>query len=311
MGEGMIYPVYLLLFGVLLTGLLGLAASWVDRKVTARVHYRVGPPLLQPVYDLLKLAGKETLVPSGASRTTFLAAPLFGLAAVIVASTILWVNAIAPDRSFVGDWVVVLYILLIPPAASIMGGFASRNPLASQGAGREMQVMLAYELPFLVAVVVPVILAGGSIRLGEIVTVQAETGAFAWHLSGFLALLVVLLCMQAKLTLVPFDVAEAETELAGGTLIEYSGPALALYRLTRHMLLFTLPFLVIILFLGGISLGGTGLVWAVLKYVVLLVIVTVVRNTNPRIRTDQAVKLFWGPAFAIAVFAVVLALMGH
>jgi NADH-quinone oxidoreductase subunit H len=307
----MIYPVYLLLFGVLLTALLGLVASWVDRKVTARVHYRVGPPPLQPLYDLLKLAGKETLVPSGASRTTFLAAPLFGLAAVILASTILWVNALAPDRGFIGDWVVVLYLLLIPPAAVILGGFASHNPLASQGAGREMQVMLAYELPFLVAAVVPVILAGGSIRLGEILAVQAESGAFAWHLSGFLALLVVLLCMQAKLTLVPFDMAEAETELAGGTLIEYSGPALGLYRLGKNMLLFTLPFLVIILFLGGISLSGTGLLWALTKYTVLLVVITVLRNTNPRIRTDQAVRLFWGPLFAIAVAAVVLALAGY
>jgi len=307
----MIYPVYLLVFGVVLTGVLGLAAGWVDRKVTARVHYRVGPPLLQPWYDLMKLAGKETLIPAGASVGTFLGAPLFGLAAVTVVATVLWVNALFPAQGFLGDWVVVIYLLLIPPVAIIVGGSASHNPLASQGVGREMQVLLAYELPFLAVAVVPVIKAGGSIRLHEILAVQAETGAFARSPSGVIALIVAVVCIQAKLALVPFDVSEAETELAGGTLIEYSGPALGLFRLTKHMLFVTLPLLVIVLFLGGITLTGPGIALAVLKYVLLLAVITVIRNTNPRLRTDQTVRLFWGPVTLLAAAAVILALAGY
>ena len=67
----MIYVLYLVVYGFVLTAVLGLVASWVDRKVTARVQYRVGPPLLQPAIDIVKLLGKETLIPAGASKITF------------------------------------------------------------------------------------------------------------------------------------------------------------------------------------------------------------------------------------------------
>jgi NADH-quinone oxidoreductase subunit H len=306
----MIYPVYLILFGIVLTGLLGLTASWIDRKVTARVQYRVGPPFLQPLIDILKLTGKETLIPSGTSRTVFLAAPVIGLAGVVLFSTILWVNNLFPQMGFLGDWIVVLYLLLLPPLAIIVGGFASRNPLASMGASREMQIMLGYELPFLLSAMVPVIKAGYSIRLGDIIQAQRLDSAFALSVPGILALLVGILCIQAKLSLVPFDIAEAETELSGGVLIEYSGTSLALIRLSRNMLLFALPFFLITLFLGGIEMNVKGILVGALEYVVLLLLITVIRNTNPRVRVDQALRFFWGPVLIVAVAAVVLAMAG-
>jgi NADH-quinone oxidoreductase subunit H len=307
----MIYAVYLILFGLVLTGALGLTASWVDRKVTARVQYRVGPPFLQPLLDILKLTGKETLVPSGTSRVAFLAAPVIGLAGVVLVSTILWVNNFFPQQSFLGDWIVVLYLLLIPPLAIIVGGFASRNPLASLGASREMQIMLAYELPFLLAAIVPVIKADYAIRLGEIIQFQRAGSVFALSASGILALLVGIICVQAKLSLVPFDIAEAETELSGGVLIEYSGTSLAMIRLSRNMLLFSLPFLLITFFLGGIEVSTTGLLVGAAEYIVLLLLISVIRNTNPRVRVDQALRFFWGPVLIVALVAVLLALTGY
>ncbi|MEN8209993.1 MAG: NADH-quinone oxidoreductase subunit H, partial [Candidatus Fermentibacteria bacterium] len=84
--------VYLLVFGFAATVILGLITSWIDRKVTARVQYRVGPPFLQPVYDIVKLLGKETVIPAGASRVTFLIAPVIGIAGVIAVATLFWVN---------------------------------------------------------------------------------------------------------------------------------------------------------------------------------------------------------------------------
>ncbi|MBU1523175.1 MAG: NADH-quinone oxidoreductase subunit H, partial [Candidatus Omnitrophica bacterium] len=98
----MIYILYFLFYGFLLTAVIGLLASWIDRKVTARVQYRVGPPLLQPLIDIIKLLGKETLVPKGSSRTTFLLAPVIGLASVILVSTLLWMNNIWTDKTFLG-----------------------------------------------------------------------------------------------------------------------------------------------------------------------------------------------------------------
>ena len=307
----MLYIFYLIFYGFLLTAVIGLLASWIDRKVTARVQYRVGPPILQPLIDIVKLLGKETLIPRGASRITFLMAPVIGLASVILVSTLLWINNINPTRSFLGDWIVVLYLLTIPSISIMMGGFASRNPLASLGASREMKLVLSYELPFVLAALVPVIQSSFSLRLGEILGHQVQNGVIAGNLSGFLALVVAILCMQAKLALVPFDIPEAETEITSGPLIEYSGSGLAIYRLMKNMLLFTMPFFLIILFMGGLRFNGIHLLNGVLKYVGLVALATVIRNTNPRVRIDQAIRFFWGPMTVIAVIAVVLALLGR
>ncbi|MBU1112550.1 MAG: NADH-quinone oxidoreductase subunit H, partial [Candidatus Omnitrophica bacterium] len=245
----MIYLIYLIIFGFFLTALIGLFASWVDRKVTARVQYRVGPPVLQPLIDLVKLLGKETMVPKGASKFSFLAAPLLGLGSVILVSTILWFNCLNPQRTFIGDIIVVVYLLVLPSLSIIIGGFASANPLASIGSSREMKLVLSYELPFLLAILVPVIQGGFTLRLGEIITYQVQNGIILGSWSGFLAFLVMLMCVQAKLALVPFDLPEAETEIVGGPLIEYSGTPLAVYKLMKNMLLFVLPFFIMILFM--------------------------------------------------------------
>jgi len=306
-----IYIFYFLFFGFLLTAIIGLLASWIDRKVTAKVQYRVGPPLLQPLIDIVKLLGKETLIPAGASKITFLMAPVIGLASVILVSTLLWINNIYPAKSFLGDLIVVLYLLVIPSISIIMGGFASRNPFASLGASREMKLILSYELPFILAVLVTVIKSGFTFRLGEILTFQAQNGAFVGSWSGTLALIVAIICMQAKLALVPFDIPEAETEIAGGPLIEYSGSGLAIYRLMKNMLMFTVPFFLIIVFIGGLRFDGIHLLYGVLKYIGLVALMTVIRNTNPRVRIDQAVKFFWGPVTIIAIIAIILALLGR
>jgi NADH-quinone oxidoreductase subunit H len=306
-----IYIFYFLFFGFLLTAIIGLLASWIDRKVTAKVQYRVGPPLLQPLIDIVKLLGKETLIPAGSSKITFLMAPVIGLASVILVSTLLWINNIYPAKSFLGDLIVVLYLLVIPSISIIMGGFASRNPFASLGASREMKLILSYELPFILAVLVTVIKSGFTFRLGEILTFQAQNGAFVGSWSGTLALIVAIICMQAKLALVPFDIPEAETEIAGGPLIEYSGSGLAIYRLMKNMLMFTVPFFLIIVFIGGLRFDGIHLLYGVLKYIGLVALMTVIRNTNPRVRIDQAVKFFWGPVTIIAIIAIILALLGR
>ncbi len=306
----MIYLFYLIFYGFLLTAIVGLLASWIDRKVTARVQYRVGPPVLQPLIDIVKLLGKETLIPKGASKMTFLGAPLAGLASVILVSTLLWVNNVSSNSTFLGDLIVVIYLLTIPSVSIIMGGFASRNPLASLGASREMKLILGYELPFVLAVFVPVIKSGFSIRLGDILNYQLQNGVIIGSWSGFIAFVVVVMCIQAKLALVPFDIAEAETEIVGGPLIEYSGSGLAVYRLMKNMLLFVLPFFLMILFMGGLRFDGIHLLWGILKYVGLVAIITVIRNTNPRVRIDQAVRFFWGPMTVLASISVIMAFLG-
>lgn len=307
MSYGPILLQFLIFPGLLFTAAAGLVTSWIDRKVTARVQMRVGPPFLQPFYDIAKYMIKETTIPEGAPAWLFLSAPLIGFAAVGVASTILWRAMLVPAQTFAGDLIVLLYLLAMPALSVILGAFASRNPLASLGGSREMKLLMGYELPFVLAVFVPVIRAQ-SIRLGEIVL----AGPAALWPSGLLALIVAILCMQAKLTLVPFDMPEAETELTGGAYIEYSGPPLGLFKLTRAMMLFTMPVFLAAVFCGGIRFDLNGLSWllGLLKYVGLVVVIVLVRNTAPRVRTDQALKFFWGPATIAALAAVALAFAG-
>jgi NADH-quinone oxidoreductase subunit H len=279
----------------------------VDRKVTAWVQMRVGPPLPQPFYDIRKLFIKDTCVPDGGAIGLFLLAPLLGLAAVTLASMILWRTLLDSEATFVGDLIVLIYLLAMPAMAVMLGSFASRNPLASLGGSREVKLMIAYELPLVLALLVPVIQAG-SIRLGDLLVNPAPITS----LSGALALLACITCMQAKLTLVPFDMPEAETELSGGALIEYSGPPLAMFKLTRAMMLFTLPVLLVMVFFGGLLNGP---LWQQLSigfllWFVLVALTIVIRNTTPRLRIDQAVRFFWGPVSVVALAAVALAWLG-
>jgi NADH-quinone oxidoreductase subunit H len=307
MNGNMVIVEFLLFPGLLFTAIAGLLTSWVDRKVTAMVQMRVGPPLLQPFHDIRKLFIKETLVPEGGAIGMFLLAPLLGLAAVALASMILWRTLLDVEATFVGDLIVLIYLLVMPALAVMLGSFASRNPLASIGGSREVKLMIAYELPLVLAILVPVIQAG-SIRLGDLLTSHAPITS----ISGVLALLVGIACMQAKLTIVPFDMPEAETELSGGALIEYSGPPLAMFKLTRAMMLFTLPVLLLVLFFGGLLTGPVWQRWLIgfLVWFVLVAITVVLRNTTPRVRIDQAVRFFWGPVSAVALLAAVLAWLG-
>ncbi len=299
-----------LVFGLVLTAVLGLVTSWIDRFVTARVQMRVGPPFLQPFYDIAKLMIKETCVPAGGSPALFLSAPLIGLAGVTLGAFVIWRALLFSGSGFGGDIIVALYVLTLPATAVILGSFASRNPLASLGGSREMKLLLSYELPLVLAVLVAVVRAydaTGSITLSAMVQ-TASVGS----VSGVIAVVVAILCTQAKLTLVPFDAPEAETELTGGAYIEYSGPPLAVFKLTRAMMLCTMPLFLVTVFCGGFGAepGVPSVVLGILKYVGFVVVIVLIRNTAPRIRTDQAVRFFWGPVTIAALVAVALAMKG-
>jgi NADH-quinone oxidoreductase subunit H len=233
--------------GFLFSVVLGLIVSWIVRKVSALVQWRVGPPFLQPFYDIIKLTGKETLLPQEAQRTVFMTAPLVGLAGMLLLSIILW--RITIDRTaFVGDIIVAIYLMTLPSLALIFGSSASASPHASVGTAREMKLVMSYELPLVLAFIVVIIKTGGQISLTAI---AQQVPVFS--ISGMLAFLVALLCIQAKLGFVPFDIAEAETELGSGVLMEYSGVLLAIWKIVQAMMLVVLPLFLVMVFLGGIS----------------------------------------------------------
>ncbi|MCX8015169.1 MAG: NADH-quinone oxidoreductase subunit H, partial [candidate division WOR-3 bacterium] len=147
-----------------------------------------------------------------------------------------------------------------------------------------------------------VVKTNGSIRIGDIVMYQQKYGPLLYSASGLIAFIVGLICIQAKLGYAPFDIAEAEQELMAGVYTEYSGAGLALFRLSKAMMLFLLPCLEITLFWGGLARWS-----AIPEFLLILILIILIKNTNPRLRIDQALKFFWLGLMPVAILAIILA----
>ncbi|MCK4256646.1 NADH-quinone oxidoreductase subunit H, partial [candidate division WOR-3 bacterium] len=273
----MIVFYYIIFPGFLTTFILGGIASWTERKLTAKIHARVGPPFLQPFYDIIKLFIKEVTIPDSASKTIFMLSPIIAFASVPIVATIVGINFLNPEYGFNGDLLVCVYLLLIPSIAIILGSSASGNPLASIGASREMKLVLSYELAFWAALTVPIIRTN-TFRLSDLMEYQVLNGAIAGSWSGIIAFIVAIICIQAKLARVPFDMPEAETEIAGGAYIEYSGALLGFFKMSQYMMLVVLPVFLLQIFWGPLNSPIT-----ILKYLLLLFIIVLIENTNPRL----------------------------
>ena len=295
--------------GLLFVSIAGALLSWFDRKITARVQFRKGPPLLQPFYDFFKLLKKEIILPQRGSQTVFLLMPVLALIGATAAAVFILLPLFQIRTGFAGDILVIVYLLNIPFLSLVIGAAASANPLSSVGASREIKLMLSYEVPFLFSLLIVVIKSGMNIRLFDILQSQAAGGAFIGSFSGALGFIVAVFCVQAKLGWVPFDVAEAETEISEGIVLEYSGAPYAFIKLARHILLFSLTALLVVLFLGGISLKGFGPLWAVLKLLLVVLLLTLIRNTNPRAKIAQAMRFFWSGMSLLAIAGIVLAFL--
>lgn len=304
---------FLVFPGLLFSACAGMMVGWVDRKVTAMLQWRVGPPWYQNFFDMAKLLlYKETLIPKGAARGYFLGMPLLALSASTLAATILLSANGAARTGFLGDIIVVVYLLMMPPIALMLGAFSSANTLATVGASREMKLMLSYELPFLLALSVPIVKSGYALKIGDIINYQAASGAVIGSWSGVLSFLAMILCIQAKLGFVPFDSPEAETEIIGGTYIEYSGKALGIFKLAKSIMIFAVPALIVTLYCGGIGSGGVAdILKGALEYIAIVLVMVLIKNTNPRVRIDHAMSFFWGPVAFLAALSCILALIGH
>jgi len=197
---------FLLFPGFLFLAVAGGFCSWFDRKVTAWVHFRKGPPLLQPLYDFGKLLIKETTIPEGASPGIFLLSPVISLVSVVIAGILILLPAFNISSGFSGDLLCIIYLLTIPAVFIIIGALSSGNPLASVGASREMKLLVSYELPFLLILLSIVIKSDMSIKLNDIIAQQAAANHIS-SISGWLGFIVIVMVTQAKLSLVPFDMA--------------------------------------------------------------------------------------------------------
>jgi NADH-quinone oxidoreductase subunit H len=302
---------YLLIFpGFLFAALAGSLMAALNRKLSARFQFRVGPPWHQSITDILKLFGKETILIKNSFIPIYIAAPLMAVAVVMLGSFIMGMAAFL-KVDMVGDLLFFIYLLLIFTVSIILGGFSSRNVYAGFGSGREINLLIAYELPFFLSILIPIIKTGFSLKITDILGWQASHGAIIGSASGLIGFVVIILCIQAKMGLTPFDISEAETELVGGFLTEYSGPLLGCWKIAYNMLYVVLPLTVVVLFLGGVA-GSTWVetLLGILKYLGVIILMVIIRNTNPRLRINSIINFFWKPLASIALLGVILAIIG-
>jgi len=289
---------YLIVFpGFISLFLFSLLCEYIDRKVTARLQSRVGPPFYQPWADFIKLISKESLVPTMADRKRFTAIPIFGIAAVVTAFIYIPLWSTKSPFPFTGDIVVVIYLLSLPTLLLFLAGWHSTNVFGTIGATRGITQLFGYEVPFLLALLSPALVTG-IWSLSGILNYQVEHTWFIAYLP--LSFIVAIISLGGKLERIPFDIPHAAQEIAGGPFTEYSGARLALMHLMLDMELFAGSALIAALFLGGFDYIGVmpGLAGSVVGFVVFLIktlivlfILICIKAAFARIKIDQLINM--------------------
>lgn len=279
----------------------------VIRKMTARIQSRQGPPVLQPYMDLLKLLGKED-IESGESPVVQRVAAYLALSMAMLVACMVPMGFASP-MSNVADCLVLVYLLTMCGICTLVAGLAAGSTYSLIGISREMMTMITLE-PLLAIALVIGSMHAQSFRLNAVLDGSVYTiGGFPW--SGLVILLVMIFAFQAFIQRLPFDIAESETEIMEGPLMEYSGPKLAMFKYAQMCRLVILAALFIALFVPFGSRLMFPLGWLIFwaKVLVLILAVTLVAATHARYRIDQAVRYF-AALIVVAFVALVLASYG-
>jgi NADH-quinone oxidoreductase subunit H len=292
-----------------------------DRKVWAAVQLRRGPNvvgpfgLLQSFADLLKFVFKEPIIPSGSNKGVFLLAPLVTCLLALAAWAVI---PVAEGWAIADINVGVLYIFAISSLGVygiIMGGWASNSKYPFLSALRSAAQMVSYEVS-IGFVIVTVLLCVGSLNLSAIVEAQnTKAGLFGWYwLPLFPMFIVFFVSALAETNRPPFDLAEAESELVAGFMVEYSSTPYLLFMLGEYVAIMTMCALTTILFLGGWLppfpvapfTWLPGVVWFVLKVMLVFFMFAMVKAFVPRYRYDQLMRLGWKVFLPLSLACVVI-----
>ncbi len=289
--------------GFLFLAVYGLFLQWVDRKLCAVMQNRMGPPWFQPAADFIKLLAKEVIVPDAADAAMFRVLPFFAMAAVMTALVAIPVGSSALF-SFQGDLVAVIYLLTVPTVTFFLAGWSSTSPYATVGSMRVLTQLFAYEVPLMLALIGPAILAG-SWNISEIAAFfSSHPALIPAQLLGFAAALIAL---QGKLERLPFDIPHAKNEIVGGQFTEYSGRLLDFFLLAVDMELVVGAALLNAVFLGG-ALGLTGaaaIAVFLAKTLVITFLLALLKVLMARIRIEQMINFCWKYLAPIAMAQVV------
>jgi len=276
-----------------------LAVTWLDRKLVARWQGRVGPPWYQPLADLVKLMAKEDVVTVGANSVASALLPMAALACTMAASMCVPVgNHVA--TSFEGDLVVAIFLLSIPSIAYFLAGWAAPSAFGVIGGTRALLQYLSYEVPLLMSLAVPAMMA----RSWSIVEIMVAQQGYRWHLFVMpVGFGVAMIALIGKLKRVPFDIPDAKSEIGAGPLTEYSGRKLALWKLTVSVQTLVGLNLLAAVYLGGADMmwGHWGLAVYVGKVAALLAGLSLVQVLYARLRIDQLAEIGWRALVPLAM----------
>ena len=303
---------------ILLLSVIGVVTyvTLLERKFAARMQSRIGPyrvgwhGILQPIAGALQLMMKEDIVPRDADRRVFNLAPIvFLIPCLLIFATI----PFAPGLGVADLNIGILFFLAVSSMEIVglfMAGWSSNNKYALISAMRAVNQIISYDLPFLFAALIPVLLAG-SLRLSDIANAQSGS-VFMWFIAypvigqlGFLAFVIASVAAENR---VPFDILEAESELVAGFRVEYSGMKFALIQLGEYAHVLGTSFLGALLFLGAWSGPGPewlGPVWFLLKALGVFLVITWIRWSFVRIRVDQILQISWKLLMPLTMLLVI------
>lgn len=290
--------------------------TYAERKVIGAMQLRKGPNvvgpfgLYQPIADGVKLLFKETVIPSGANKVVFIAAPMV----TFILSLVAWAVIPFDDGMVLADINVgILYLFAISSLGVygiVMAGWASNSRYAFLGALRSAAQMVSYEIS-IGFVIITVLLCVGSLNVSDVVRAQKDL----WFAVPLLPMFVIFfISALAETNRAPFDLPEAEAELVAGYNVEYSAMTFALFFLGEYANMILMSGLTTILFLGGwlppIDAAPfnwlPGPIWFGLKVALVLFFFLWVRATFPRYRYDQLMRLGWKVFLPASLFWVVL-----
>ncbi len=309
--------------GITIFGIIfGLFYKGIDRKLSAHMQGRIGPPLKQPFLDVIKLFTKENIVPENAIKWIFNFVPLIGLVATISILLYLPIAGFDPLLYNKGDLILILYLLIIPSLSMVIGGFSSGSPYATVGAQREMATMIAYEFP-LAIIIISIAWKLSLDGISNVFSLSSITAAPIWNTVGplgfigfIILLLSIIIVTPAELSKIPFDSPEAETEIAGGLLTEYSGRNLAMFYLTDSVKTIVMSSIIVALFfpynlspvlgLESYLAFGVDIIFYLIKiFLVILFSVTLIRVAIARLKIDQIVYTYWVPLTLLSLVGLI------